>query len=239
MPKLLFYAGVAFALVVAALAAVEVVHVTSGHGAAVPGVSESSPDPAGSPLTLIAALIMTFPIAALLVRIASLIASRDLFGAFATLFSVAGATLAVVAIALLRLSAIARASGGMQQIIDLDLIAWQVLGLFLSIALLSTRSFFSLRSPTIGAVVCLPAPIFLGALLQRVLTGSAPVQAAAGFFGTTALSLALIAGYSIRHRHRLLETTSLGDLMTKGFRGSASGAGGSVGIDGGIALDGR
>ena len=104
---------------------------------------------------------------------------------------------------------------------------------------MATRPYFGIRAPLVAAAVCLPLPLYFGALAERVFGGVARRELAAAYFASTALSLTLISAHAIRHRHRLLETTSLRGLLLPPWGAAKPDAGDRFGLDGDVAFDGH
>src|SRR6185436_12395458 len=149
MPKLLFYAGTAFCFFVALL---------SG-GLAFASLPAAAREAWGIGLALLAGLA----IAALFLRMAALLAARNLFAALMAVLFVAAATASLVALLLLQWRI------ADQRLAEVYLAAQMALGFFVSLALLSLRPYFHIQaSRFLSAIVLLPLPMFLLMLGQAM-----------------------------------------------------------------------
>jgi hypothetical protein len=214
MPKVLFYTGTAFCLFLA---------LTS--------IGEVALELRGGPLTFVAlpatehaewAIATTFlaglAIAALFLRMAALLAARNLFGAFVAVLSVTGATatLAVVLFLQWRMSSV-----GLDALAPVHLAAILALGFFVALSLLSLRPYFSIQaSRFLSASVVAPLPVFAMLLGQEMVAAtpagaSLPIPSPASqvFFAILSLLFFAIAVHCIRHRHLFLEMTNLRELL--------------------------
>lgn len=186
MPKLLFYAGTAFCFFAALI---------SG-GLALTALPALAREWWGIAPALLAGLA----IAALFLRMAALLAARNLFAALMAVLFVAASMASLAGLLLLqwrlgdtRLAAVQEA-------------ALMALGFFVSLALLSLRPYFNIQaSRFLSALVLLPLPLFLLVL--------ADARVARLFFVVTGLLFFSIAVHSIRHRHLFLEMTNLRELL--------------------------
>lgn len=186
MPKLLFYAGTAFCFFVALLSAAMIV-------ADVPSVARVW---WGIAIALLAGLA----IASLFLRMAALLAARNLFAALMAVLFVAAAMASLAGVLLLEWQL------AEPRLADVRGAALLALGFFVSLALLSLRPYFNIQaSRFLSAIVLLPLPLFLALLGQksfaRVYLGAISVI----FFST--------AVHCIRHRHLFLEMTNLRELL--------------------------
>ena len=213
MPKVLFYAGTAFCLFLALASAGEVALELRG-GALTFGALPAS---ARAEWAIVATFGAGLAIAALFLRMAALLAARNLFGAFVAVLSVTGATatLAVVLLLQWRMS-----SSGTAQLAEVHLAASMAFGFFVALSLLSLRPYFSIQaSRFLSATVVFPLPVFVLLLAQEMLV--APVSAALPaaspasqvFFAVLAILFFAIAVHCIRHRHIFLEMTNLRELL--------------------------
>ncbi|MEO8378634.1 MAG: hypothetical protein ABI779_03115 [Acidobacteriota bacterium] len=213
MPKTLFYAGTAFCFFLALSSGAE-----AARELGVVGLSFAAlpPGPFGA-WAIGVAFLSGLAIAALFLRMAALLAARNLFGAFVALVSVSAATLALAGVLFLqwRIVTVPRTS-----LEELHFAALMVLGLFVSLSLLSLRPYFSIQaSRFLSALVFFPLPLFVLIVVQEMLLeGSAPPLPAASpasrvFFGVLSVLFVSIAVHSIRHRHLFLEMTNLRELL--------------------------
>jgi len=224
MPKPLFYVGTAFCLFLA-VAAVEGL-TQQLHGAplafvAVHGNSVSTTLSAA--LGIVVTLFAGMAAAAILLRMAALLAARNLFAAFLTLFCVTAAVVSVAGVVLLqsRMLTLARRGTVMgEPVAELHFAAVMMLGYFLSMSFLALRPYFRIQaSRFLSALVFFPLPLFVLILAQEMLvTGTrAPLPnvtpASLVYFGAVALLFFAIALHCIRHRHMFLEMTNLRELL--------------------------
>jgi hypothetical protein len=224
MPKALFYTGTAFCLFLALAAAAGVAQQFRGamtfvavHGGAV------STAPA-SAWGIVVALVAGMAAAAILLRMAALLAARNLFGAFLAVFCVGGAVVSLAAVVLLQSRMVVaarhvRAPLG-DAIMQMHFAAVMMLGYFVSLSFLALRPYFRVQaSRFLSASVFFPLPLFLLILMQELfVSGShaalpSVTPASTVFFAATALLFFAIGVHCIRHRHMFLETTNLRELM--------------------------
>jgi hypothetical protein len=189
MPKLLFYAGTAFCFLVALI---------SGALAfvAVPALARQW-------WAVSAALLAALAIAALLLRMAALLAARNLFAALMAVLFVAASMASLVGLLLIewRISTV-----GDAPLAGVQVPALMAVGFFVSLTLLSLRPYFNIQaSRFLSALVLLPLPLFLLVLADE--------KFARVLFGTLALLFFSIAIHCIRHRHLFLEMTNLRELL--------------------------
>jgi hypothetical protein len=217
MPKALFYAGTAFCLFLALTSAGEVALELSGGALAFAAL----PAAARAQWAIAATFGAGLAIAALFLRMAALLAARNLFAAFVAVLSVTGATATLVIVLLLqwRMSAWATASAT-AQLAEVHFAALMAFGLFIALSLLSLRPYFSIQaSRFLSATVVLPLPLFLillaqemlGAPLAAGLPGASPASQV--FFAVLSILFFAIAVHCIRHRHLFLEMTNLRELL--------------------------
>jgi hypothetical protein len=223
MPKLLFYAGTGFCLFLAlSSAAGFAVQLENGtvsfvavHGA---GVTST----AAAAWSIVVALVAGMAAAAILVRMAALLAARNLFGAFVALLSITAAMLSLAWTLLLqsRMLMLARQRAGWDGLAQLHVVALLMLGCFVSLTFLSLRPYFRVQaSRVLAAMVFFPFPLFCLVLLQELFVsttfGPLPPATPASlvFFAVVALLFFAIAVHCIRHRHMFLEMTNLRELL--------------------------
>jgi len=224
MPKGLFYTGTAFCLFLALAAAAGLAQQLRGqvtfvavHGGAVSTSSVAA-------WAIVVALLAGMAAAAILLRMAALLAARNLFAAFLAIFCVGGTIVSLAAVVLLqsRMLVAARhvhAPLG-APLVQLHFAAVMMLGYFLSMSFLALRPYFRIQaSRFLSATVFFPLPLYLLILLQEMfVTGSpaalpAVTPASAVFFAATALLFFAISVHCIRHRHMFLEMTNLRELL--------------------------
>jgi hypothetical protein len=223
MPRILFYAGTAFCLFLALSAATDAVQQLQGAQiafAAVRGASISTTVTAG--WALVVALLAGIACAALFVRMAALLAARNLFGAFLSLFSVGAAVTSLAWLLFLqsRLMLLARSGAPAGSLRELHFAGVMMLGYFISMSLLALRPYFRVQaSRVLSALVFFPLPLFLLIVIQELFVDTsasllpARSPASAVFFAVLALLFFSIAVHCIRHRHMFLEMTNLRELL--------------------------
>jgi hypothetical protein len=223
MPRILFYAGTAFFLFLALSAATDAVQQLQGGDiafVAVEGARVSTTATAG--WAIVFALLAGVACAALLVRMAALLAARHLFGAFLALFSVAAAVTSLVWLLFLqsRMLMLARhgTTGGAAS--ELHFAALMMFGYFVSISMLALRPYFRVQaSRVLSALVFFPLPLFLLIVIQELFVGGLPSAlparspASLVFFAVLSMLFFAIAVHCIRHRHMFLELTNLRELL--------------------------
>jgi hypothetical protein len=213
MPKTLFYAGTVVCLFLALVSAGEVSHeMTDGELAfvALPGSARA----AG---VILGALAAGLVIAALFLRMAALLAARNLFAAVVAVVAVSGATSTLVAVLVVQWRVL---TVGGAQLAEVHFTALMVLGLFVSLSMLTLRPYFSIQaSRFLSALVFFPLPLFVLMLAQEMFVAASPAplplasQASGVFFAVLALLFFSIAVHCIRHRHLFLEMTNLRELL--------------------------
>jgi hypothetical protein len=223
MPKFLFYVGTGFCLFLALSAAAGLAAQLDGgamsfvaiRGGAVTGSSTAA-------WSILVALLAGMAVAAILVRMASLLAARNLFGAFVALLSTTAAMLTLAWTLLLqsRMIMLARHRAAWDAAGQLHFVAFLMLGCFLSLTFLALRPYFRVQaSRVLAALVFFPFPLFCLILVQELFV-STPLQpmppatpASVVFFGVVSLLFFLLAVHCIRHRHMFLEMTNLRELL--------------------------
>lgn len=212
MPKLVFYAGTAFCLFLALTSAGEVMRQL--RDGVVFGVLPAS---ARASWNVVVGLIAGFAIAALFLRMAALLAARNLFAAFIAVLSVTAALATTAGVLFVQWRMVA---SGARELEELHVAAVMMLGFFVSLSLASLRPYFSIQaSRFISALVFLPMPLFALILAQEMFVSASPAPLpAAGpasqvFFSVLAILFLAIAVHCIRHRHLFLEMTNLRELL--------------------------
>jgi hypothetical protein len=223
MPKFLFYVGTGFCLFLALSAA-------AGFAAQLDGGAMTFVALRGGTVTgsltaawsILVALLAGMAVAAILVRMASLLAARNLFGAFVALLSITAAILALAWTLLLqsRMIMLARQRAPWESVGQLHFVAFLMLGCFVSLTFLALRPYFRVQaSRVLAALVFFPFPLFCLILVQELFV-STPLQplppatpASLVFFAVVALLFFLLAVHCIRHRHMFLEMTNLRELL--------------------------
>lgn len=198
----------------------------------------------------LATLVFAVPIAAILLRMSSLLAARNLFDAFAAFCSTACATLALMFFAIVQLRiavsdtpVAAEERAALAALAELNTVAFYVFGWFLSLALLTLRPYFLIRSSrTLAVAVSLPLPLYVILLAQQIADwfgganahGSSPASCA--YFMVLTFIFIAIPIHSLRHRHVFLEATNLRELLDSRFD-PAFVQRDNVGFRGGVAFD--
>jgi len=213
MPKGLFYTGTAFCLFLALSSAAEAARELRRGVLAFAG----QPEGPNAVWAIVAALLSGLAIAGLFLRMAALLAARNLFAAFVALLSVTAATAALAGVLFVqwRMTAI-----GGTDLDELHFAGLMALGFFVSLSILALRPYFSIQaSRFLSALVFFPLPLFVLIVLQEmfVRTSAAPLPAASPasrvYFAVLAVLFVSIAVHSIRHRHLFLEMTNLRELL--------------------------
>jgi len=223
MPKFFFYAGTGFCFFVALCAAAGLMSQAEGGPlafVAVHGAIVSTRSAAG--WAIVVALIAGIATSAILVRMAALLAARNVFGAlFALLSTTAGVvSLAWTLLLQTRMLMLVRNGAAYGEIVQLHFAALMMLGCFVSLTFLALRPYFSVQaSRVLSALVFFPFPLYCLILTQELFVSTrlsllpAASPAALVYFGVIALLFFAIAVHCIRHRHMFIETTNLRELL--------------------------
>ncbi len=213
MPKPLFYTGTAFCLFLALTSAAEAARQLRAGALSFAGLP---PGPYAA-WAIVVAFLSGLAIAALFLRMAALLAARNLFAAFVALVSLTAATGALAGVLFLQWR-ILETDG--TQLGEIHFAALLVLGFFVSLSLLSLRPYFNIQaSRFLSALVFFPMPLFVLIVAQEMFlrTSTAPLPSASPasrvFFAVLAILFVSIAVHSIRHRHLFLEMTNLRELL--------------------------
>ena len=211
MPKLLFYLGTAFCLFLALLSAGSVARQLGGAGVGFAAI----PDTTHPAAAIFVALLSGLVVAALFLRMAALLAARNLFAALVAVTSIAAGTSALVAVLFLQWRILAGAALG-----ELHFAAFMAFAFFASLTLLSLRPYFSIQaSRFLSALVFFPLPLFVLILAQEMLVNASPAPlplaspASGVYFSVSAILFLSISVHCIRHRHLFLEMTNLRELL--------------------------
>ena len=232
MPKLLFYAGTAFCLFLTLASAGEVAgELRDGDFGFV-----ALPESGRAPWAILTAFFAGLAVAALFLRMAALLAARNLFAAFVAVLSVTGALATLAALLLVQYRVTAAAGANLGEVHFAVLMAF---GFFLSLSMLSLRPYFSIQaSRFLSALVFFPLPLFVLVLAQEMFVSPSPAPLPAAspasgvFFGVLAILFFSIAVHCIRHRHLFLEISNLRELLDS--RVDPAGRPGRIG---GVAFD--
>ena len=228
MPKPLFYTGTAFCLFIALASTAALLKQASGVPlgfVAIHGITLMAMPSAG--WAVMVALLAGLGAAAILVRMAALLAVRHLFGAFAALFTVGGAVLSLSWVLLLQVRMLMLGRGGvglldnrMRPLVEMHFAALMMLGYFVALSLLALRPYFRVQaSRVLSVLVAFPLPLFLLIVMQELTEGGTAIAMPAAspasmvYVGVVSLLFFAIAVHCIRHRHMFLETTNLRELL--------------------------
>ncbi|MFZ2493811.1 MAG: hypothetical protein WA208_20220 [Thermoanaerobaculia bacterium] len=213
MPRFLFYAGTVFCLLLSLASGLEAIREVSRDSLAFVAI----PGGKGATWAIVSALLAGIAIATMFLRMAALLAARNLFAAFVAIVCVAGAITTLAGVLFLQWRLAAEPTKGVEEIHFAALMAF---GFFVSMSLLSLRPYFSIQaSRLLSALVFFPLPLFCLMLAHEVIVGASkpPVPASSPasqvFFSVLAILFFSIAVHCIRHRHLFLEMTNLRELL--------------------------
>jgi hypothetical protein len=229
MPKVLFYAGTAFCLFLAIGSAAESARQLQGASLAF-AIFGSTGMPAAidAAWTVVVALVAGFAAAAIFVRMAALLAPRNLFGAFFAVFSAIGSMLTLSATMLLqwRMVVLLHRGAASATLAEIHFVSCLLLGFFVSLTMLSVRPYFSIQaSRVLSALVAFPLPIFVLIVVQELFVSAshAPLPASSpasvAWFATIAVLFFAVSVHCVRHRHLFIEATNLRELLDGRGRG--------------------
>ncbi|HSP15126.1 MAG TPA: hypothetical protein VLV78_10265 [Thermoanaerobaculia bacterium] len=246
MPKFLFYTGTAFCLFVALTSAAESMREMQGGGLAFAAFQSGGLFSPRGPWAIVVALLAGLAVAVIFVRMAALLAARNLFGAFLALLCVAGAIASLSAVLLLQSRMLVLVRHGVQTplgqwLSEMHFAGFLLLGYFVSLSLLALRPYFRIQaSRFLSALVFLPLPIFGLVMTQELFVhaSTAPLPASSpaslGYFSIVSILFFAIGVHCIRHRHLFLEMTNLRELLDGRFDSTARGSRRPIG---GVAFD--
>jgi hypothetical protein len=223
MPKFLFYLGTGFCLFLALSAAAGLgaqldgtplsfvaVHGTVVHGTAATGWG------------IVVALLAGIASSAILVRMSTLLAARNLFGAFLSLVCTTAALVSLAWTLTLETEMVMQARRGLpwSGLAQFHFAALLMLGCFVSLTFLTLRPYFRIQaSRVLSALVFFPFPLFCLILVQELFvagpSGAVPATSPASrvFLAVVSVLFLAISVHCIRHRHLFLETTNLRELL--------------------------
>ncbi|MEO8215524.1 MAG: hypothetical protein ABI718_00410 [Acidobacteriota bacterium] len=222
MPKPLFYAGVVVCALLALCSASQFAHAVPLNAIITDTFSPAAGT--GNAFLLLLIVFLLLPVAAIFLRMATLLAARNLFGAIFATFSIActAASFTLVATVHLRLLYLLRAGSGsvMAPLRETELAGYYAFGWFLSVTLLSLRPYFKFQaSRVLTVLLCLPLPVFAwfmaGDLRLFAPGASLPSLGTASLIYWVLLSTLFfaISGHCLRHRHMFIEITNLRQLL--------------------------
>lgn len=216
MPRILFYIGITLSLAIALIliwtVGAQIVFgellrydVTVVEGLATHGSGE-----------IVLVVLMTIPICALYLRIASLIAVRNLFASILAVTSISCALLSGLFLLALKLERDVLAGIDAHQIgLNLSIVAGHLVAIFVSLTFVTLLPYFGLHNRTVAALTLTPAVFYLLVLTEKFLHrwSFGEALASGGFLLSIAATSTAIAIHSLRHRHPFLEVTNLRDLL--------------------------
>jgi hypothetical protein len=238
MPKFLFYTGTAFCLFLAlSSAAVAVRDLDSGVSAFLAVGAGATTHAAWA---IVVTLFASLAVSAIFLRMAALVAARNLFAAFVAIFAVAASVASLVGVVMLeaRMLHLRSASGTLS---EAHLAAVLTLGWFVSTTLLAMRPYFRVQASRIlSMLVFLPLPLFAMIIGQELFVGAsrAPLPATSPavvvYFAVLSILFFAIAVHCVRHRYLFLEMTNLRELLDSRVDPASRAAGRRIG---GVAYD--
>ncbi|HET7436334.1 MAG TPA: hypothetical protein VFN10_16610 [Thermoanaerobaculia bacterium] len=218
MPKIVFYAGTAFCLFLALTSGAEAARELQDGGLSFAALPATANATANAMWAIAVALLAGLGIATMFLRMAALLAARNLFAAFLALLAVGGAVVSLAGVLLLQWRvATVGVTGGLGEV---HFAGFMALGFFVSLSLLSLRPYFNIQaSRFLSALVFFPLPLFVLVLAQEMFVSASPAPLPASspasrtFFGVLAVLFFAIAVHCIRHRYLFLEMTNLRELL--------------------------
>lgn len=237
MPKLLFYSGTAFCFFVALSNAAAALAVVQGESLSLIAVGA---DAARAPWAVVVALVAGIAVATLFLRMAALVAARNLFAAFVAVFAVAAAAFALVWLLFVQGRMLRRPEAA-SLLAETHLASVLMLGYFVALMLLALRPYFRVQaSRVLSVLVFLPLPLMLllvsNELIPAMTVSSlpAPTPALAVYLAVLATLFFAIAVHCVRHRYLFLEMTNLRELLDSRVDPASRAARRTIG---GIAFD--
>jgi len=224
MPKPLFYIGTASCVFLALSAVASVVRQLEGATVAFLGVRGTGMiGGAVAGWAMVMALLAAAGVAAILVRMAALLAARNLFGAFMALFSVCAAIVSLAWVVVLQVRMLSMVRQGLAisgSVGQMHFAAVLMLGYFVALSFLALRPYFRIQaSRFLSALVFFPLPLFLVILAQELFVTASralvpsSTPASMVFLATIAMLAFAIAVHCMRHRHMFIEMTNLRELL--------------------------
>lgn len=216
MPRALFYVGIVFSIAIALMLVVTVAdQLVDGELLRYDRTVVQSLASHGSS-EVIFVVLMAIPICALYLRIASLIAIRNLFAAVLSVTAISGALLSGLFLFSLKLER--EVLGGLDAHligVNLSVVAGHLVAIFVSLAFVTLLPYFALHNRAVAGLTLTPSALYLLVLTQRFMDRWAFGESLAStlFLLSLAATSAAIAIHSLRHRHPFLEVTSLRDLL--------------------------
>ena len=236
MPKFLFYLGTGFCLFLALSSSAGLVAQLDGtpltfvavHGMRVSGTAASG-------WGIVVALLAGIACSSILVRMAALLAARNLFGAFLALVSTTAALISLAWTLVLETQMVIQVRRGLpwNALGQFHFAAILMLGCFVSLTFLTLRPYFRIQaSRVLSALVVFPFPLYCLILAQELFVSTrlslmpAASPASLVFFAVVAVLFFAVAMHCVRHRHMFIETTNLRELLDTRIDRSARPIGG-------------
>jgi hypothetical protein len=244
MPKILFYGGTAFCLFLALTSAAEALRYADGGTISFAALSFPAAAATRAAWAIVVAFVAGLASAAIFLRMAALLAARNLFGALLATLSVSGAVVSLAWLLLLQSRMLLR--GDATTVLgEMHFAALMMLGYFVSLSLFALRPYFRIQaSRVLGALVFFPLPLFTLMLAQELFAAAsiAPLPASSPasfvFFLVLAVLFFSIAVHCIRHRHLFIEPTNLRELLDGRVDPAARPSGRPLRLNGGgVAFD--
>ncbi|HVT04363.1 MAG TPA: hypothetical protein VHL58_13425 [Thermoanaerobaculia bacterium] len=247
MPKTIFYSGVVASFLVALLCGAQAAGWVSGISPAPLRFADSFTSEIALGALL---LLVALPLSCLLIRIASLLAARNLFSGFVATASSGCTLLASVFLAACewRMAFTHSASGvpaaTVQLLSQIRSVSLLIFGMSVVLALLSIRPYFRAQANGIlSALLCLPGFLLARVLIDQAefLGGSsmalAPTPSSALFLSLMSLIFGALGVHCLRHRHSFIEVTNLRELLDSRIDAQGSDRRRRFGFSSDIAFD--
>ena len=221
MPRVLFYAGTAFCFLLALTSAAEAARQIQSSSFAFAAVGAEGAFSSRAGWAIVVALVTGLASAAIFLRMAALLAARNLFGAFMAIFAVSGAMIALASVLFLQARMVVVGDEAPRAALaELHLAGSLILGFFVGLGLLSMRPYFRVQASRFLSIsVAFPLPLFALIVLQEMFVKASvpPLPAASPasivFLAMVAILFFAIAVHCVRHRHLFLEMTNLRELL--------------------------
>src|SRR5712691_7629702 len=148
MPYPLFYIGTAFCVFLALCAAATVAQQVQGGPVTFIAVRGTAMSSGATAWAIVVALLAAVAVAAILIRMAALLAARNLFGAFLAGASVCAAVLSLAWVVLLqvRMLSLAKRRISVAGISEMHFAAILMLGYFVALSFLALRPYFRVQA---------------------------------------------------------------------------------------------
>lgn len=226
MPRILFYGGTAFCLFLALTSGAEAVRqIQSGSFTFAALDAARTVSPSRASWSIVVALVAGLAAAVIFLRMAALLAARNLFGAFLAIFAVTGAVISLASVLFLQARLVVSSGDATAAVLgEFHLAGILVLGFFVALGILALRPYFRVQASRFLSIsVAFPLPLFAVIAAQEIFaSASAPplpatTPASVVFFAVVAVLFLAIAVHCVRHRHLFLEMTNLRELLEGRF----------------------